>query len=628
MANLALRDFPENSTDVPGFLLLSQYGAATLVSVAPGYVAADLRSLSRQDWTLSFIGTGLGTTGNRVTSGTITALSQDTAAGQRFYLDGLFLPAATFEAYRASGDEAGLLSTILGGDDQILGSSLADVLHAYAGADELQGRDGDDSLYGGAGNDSLYGGTGRDTLFGEAGDDRLFGEADDDTLSGGEGADTLYGGTGADLLKGDAGDDTIYGEAGVDSLYGGAGDDRLFGGVEDDSLYGGAGADTLFGDSGNDLLAGEDGDDTLGGDTGDDVLRGGAGNDRLSGGAGSDRLEGGDGNDVLDGGENPDILLGGTGDDRLIGGGSDDMLDGGEGYDVVQSLHLRRQAFLEVLDGTGGWDYRTSGDDGTDLLADVETIRFVDGWLDLSAEGPVSSVARVYGAGLGRAPDAIGLGFWTAYLEAGHGLQEIAAGIVASTEFAVRYGQPGDRAFVTLLYENVLDRAPDQAGLDFWAGRLASGTDRATVLTGFSESPEYMADSGFPAPGGLWAADPLAVDVLRYYTVALDRLPEAEGLIYWVGQLRSGTPVSTLSASFLGSPEYQATYGGLSDADFVARLYRNTLDRDADAGGQAYWVHQIEAGAISRSGVADSFAFSDEMTAKVATQAADGIALA
>ncbi|HEX8605087.1 MAG TPA: DUF4214 domain-containing protein, partial [Pseudoduganella sp.] len=47
--------------------------------------------------------------------------------------------------------------------------------------------------------------------------------------------------------------------------------------------------------------------------------------------------------------------------------------------------------------------------------------------------------------------------------------------------------------FVAKLYQNVLDRAPDQAGADYWTSALNNGADRAKILTDFSESDENQA---------------------------------------------------------------------------------------------------------------------------------------
>jgi len=56
------------------------------------------------------------------------------------------------------------------------------------------------------------------------------------------------------------------------------------------------------------------------------------------------------------------------------------------------------------------------------------------------------------------------------------------------------YGNnPTDTTFVTLLYQHVLGRTPDQGGYDFWLNDLQVET-RAQVLAHFSESAENIAN--------------------------------------------------------------------------------------------------------------------------------------
>ena len=54
-------------------------------------------------------------------------------------------------------------------------------------------------------------------------------------------------------------------------------------------------------------------------------------------------------------------------------------------------------------------------------------------------------------------------------------LEGAAAGFVGSAEFAARFGAPDNAGFVTLLYGNVLGRAPDAAGLNHWMTVMATG---------------------------------------------------------------------------------------------------------------------------------------------------------
>ena len=104
-----------------------------------------------------------------------------------------------------------------------------------------------------------------------------------------------------------------------------------------------------------------------------------------------------------------------------------------------------------------------------------------------------AEATRLYDAVFGRAPDADGLRFWSHSLQTGTPLHDVAEAFTHSPEFQARYGTPDDARFVDLLYENVLHRAPDDAGASFWRHALeAHAADRADVVLGFSESAEHV----------------------------------------------------------------------------------------------------------------------------------------
>jgi serralysin len=124
-----------------------------------------------------------------------------------------------------------------------------------------------------------------------------------------------------------------------------------------------------------------------------------------------------------------------------------------------------------------------------------------------------------------RVPDAAGLDNWVAYVRAGNSLQSVADAFVASPEFQLTYGSLDDTQYVTLLYENVLGRAPDPAGLQNWVNQLGAGATRGQVLIGFSESHEGIA---------LFA--PKVRTFLHYFTF-LKTAPTQADLDYWKNYL-------------------------------------------------------------------------------------------
>jgi len=129
----------------------------------------------------------------------------------------------------------------------------------------------------------------------------------------------------------------------------------------------------------------------------------------------------------------------------------------------------------------------------------------------IAAIGPVGQgigeararlVAYLYEAGLDRngAIDEPGLNFWIDEAERGLNNRQIAGAFIASEEFRDSFGDPAaldDAAFVTVLFENVLERAPDPGGLGFWLGELEQTGDRRELLLAFATSPENVAGSAF-----------------------------------------------------------------------------------------------------------------------------------
>lgn len=102
--------------------------------------------------------------------------------------------------------------------------------------------------------------------------------------------------------------------------------------------------------------------------------------------------------------------------------------------------------------------------------------------------------------------------------------------------------------------------------------------------------------------------------VLRLYWTYFDRQPDAGGALFWLDQYERCQPIQRIAAHFNASAEFIDTYGALSDPDFVDLVYRNTLDRDPDDGGRAYWLDRL-ADDLSRSELMVHFSFSDEFVA-------------
>ncbi len=118
------------------------------------------------------------------------------------------------------------------------------------------------------------------------------------------------------------------------------------------------------------------------------------------------------------------------------------------------------------------------------------------------AKGVTDSVYRLYQAYFLREPDAGGERHWNQ--QYGRCLVQLAAvsdAFASSPEFAARYGSLSDRAFVELVYQNVLGRPGEAGGVDYWTAMLQQGAlSRGGVMIGFSESAEMRGRTGTAAP--------------------------------------------------------------------------------------------------------------------------------
>jgi hypothetical protein len=124
-------------------------------------------------------------------------------------------------------------------------------------------------------------------------------------------------------------------------------------------------------------------------------------------------------------------------------------------------------------------------------LTAAQELRFVDRTLIFDTTGLPALAYRIYQAAFNRQPDAAGLGFWIYMLQQGAQLVDVAREFTRSPEFARMYGENvSDERFVELLYQNVLHRAPDQEGFNFWVKAMRSGLSQPEVLSRFSESDE------------------------------------------------------------------------------------------------------------------------------------------
>jgi hypothetical protein len=131
------------------------------------------------------------------------------------------------------------------------------------------------------------------------------------------------------------------------------------------------------------------------------------------------------------------------------------------------------------------------GADGRQTVSNPFRVDFTDISIAFDTAGNAGKAYRLYQAALNRRPDIEGMGFWIKALDAGLTLDQMAGGFTASPEFQRLYGsKPSNDQMIVAAYSNVLHRAPDKPGYDFWMGHLNSGMTTESLLLWFSDSPE------------------------------------------------------------------------------------------------------------------------------------------
>jgi serralysin len=189
------------------------------------------------------------------------------------------------------------------------------------------------------------------------------------------------------------------------------------------------------------------------------------------------------------------IITGTKDRDFLNGTHMSDIVDGGEGVDTFV---LGRQRELYTVSKSGGTITVTDveGLSGSDVLTNVERIHFFGGnYISWETSGIPAEAYRLYQAAFDRTPDKGGLGYWIGQMGQGTSLQSVAESFTNSVEFKKLYGEAASLGeILNRVYENVLDRAPDKGGYDYWLGLLNNKNITVTdMLIAFSESPENQA---------------------------------------------------------------------------------------------------------------------------------------
>jgi murein DD-endopeptidase MepM/ murein hydrolase activator NlpD len=136
--------------------------------------------------------------------------------------------------------------------------------------------------------------------------------------------------------------------------------------------------------------------------------------------------------------------------------------------------------------------------------------------------GIVAPMVRLYLGYFLRVPDYAGLLSWINKVRFGMSLDVISNQFAKSGEFTRRYGDLDDGEFVTQLYRNLFNRAPDNGGLTYWTAKLDAGQSRGWVMRKLCETDEYDRKTRSQ------------VRVISVYVAMARRCPDPSGFLHWV----------------------------------------------------------------------------------------------
>jgi len=141
--------------------------------------------------------------------------------------------------------------------------------------------------------------------------------------------------------------------------------------------------------------------------------------------------------------------------------------------------------------------------------------------------------------------------------------------------YALGIGAMTASSDLEVLYEDIFFREPDAGGTDYWQTQLRSQSFNS-IAWQFMSSEEAQ-DSGYA--------------IITLYQMVFGRVPDQEGFFYWKNIIDSSDSLEPLLSRLTTSDEFLSAHDPNDREGFVRLLYVNSLGREPDAQGLAYWVN-------------------------------------
>jgi len=245
------------------------------------------------------------------------------------------------------------------------------------------------------------------------------------------------------------------------------------------------------------------------------------------------------------------------------------------------------------------------------FVGGTEAVQLTNGVLSVGPDTNEASIERLYEGLLGRSAEPAGLTFYDAQIASGTSLATVATEILSSPEYLADHGVQTDQELVATLYQGLLGRpAAADPNSSFWVTQLEQGATPGDVTAAIASSPEaktYLATD----TAQIFVANPAGTLATELYQTGLDRTVDLPSLANFQASYAVLTPLQ-LAAQIVASSEFIADHAGQSNAAFVASLYEDGLGRAPDPSGAAFWTGLLNSGQASQAGVLLGIATSGE----------------
>ncbi len=242
-------------------------------------------------------------------------------------------------------------------------------------------------------------------------------------------------------------------------------------------------------------------------------------------------------------------------------------------------------------------------------------------------EDPIDAfVVRCYNLILEREPEEQGFNDWTERIRSG---QCTGADILYGFLFSKEYKDKGlpDETFITILYNVILDREPDEEGFETWTTMFRYNFTERFILKGFTDSREFkdLCEKHNMLPGTVELTDIIdknynvSLYAAKLYNNILKRDPDINGQKGKVNSLiaNGARPVIL---SFFQSGEYIKQ--NTTDTQYITDIYRSCLGRNPDSSGLSSRLDLLDKG-YSRDYILQTVLNSPEFESKTAKQKVD-----